>query len=74
VGVVLSLAFDAAHVRIDFDAMRIVLLSDTLHLVVRPLDVIAAVVTLTVVTAFAALLPSLRASRITPVTAMQSAE
>jgi len=73
-GAAVAMLVDAAQVRIDVDAMRVVLLSDTLHLVPRVVDVVVAIVTLTVVCAFAAFFPSLRAARITPVTAMQSAE
>ena len=73
-GAAVAMLVDAAQIRIDVDAMRVVLLSDTLHLVPRVIDVVVAIVTLTVVCAFAAFFPSLRAARITPVTAMQSAE
>jgi len=59
---------------INSDAMRVVLLSDTLHLVPSLGDAVMAVVMLTFVCAAAAFLPSLRAARIAPVTAMQSAE
>jgi ABC-type antimicrobial peptide transport system permease subunit len=74
VGALVATALDAAAIQLDIDAVRVVLLSDRLHLVPRALDVLAAVGTLTVVSALAALLPSMRAARITPVTAMQSAE
>jgi ABC-type lipoprotein release transport system permease subunit len=73
-GVLLAAGIDAAHIQIDIEAMRVVLLSDTLHLVPRALDLAIAVSTLTFVSAAAAFLPSLRAARIAPVTAMQSAE
>jgi putative ABC transport system permease protein len=73
-GVMLAQVIDAAHIRIDNEAMRTVLLSDTIHLVTRFVDVLTAVATLTIVTTVAAFFPSLRAARITPVTAMQSAE
>lgn len=73
-GAVVSSLVDAAAIKLDVDAIRVVLLSDTLHLVPRAADVAAAAATLTVVSALAALLPSMRAARITPVTAMQSAE
>jgi putative ABC transport system permease protein len=73
-GAGLSTAIDLAHIRVDVDAMRVILLSDTLHLVAQAQDIITAVVMLTIVTGLAALLPSMRAARITPVTAMQSAE
>ncbi len=74
VGAGLSLAVDAAHIHVDVEAMRVVLLSDTLHLVPRFGDVVAAVLSLTFVCGAAAFFPSLRAARIAPVTAMQSAE
>ncbi|MCC7072015.1 MAG: ABC transporter permease [Deltaproteobacteria bacterium] len=74
VGALASLLLDAAGIQLDIDAIRVVLLSDKLHLVPRLVDVVAAVLTLTAVSALAAFLPSLRAARITPVTAMQSAE
>jgi ABC-type antimicrobial peptide transport system permease subunit len=74
VGVLVCSAVDAAAIRIDVDAMRVVLLSDTLHLVPRVIDAVVAVLTLTLVCAAAAFFPSLRAARITPVTAMHAAE
>lgn len=73
-GALVSTLIDAAAIQFDVDAIRVVLLSDKLHLVPRLVDVVAAVLTLTAVSAVAAFLPSLRAARITPVTAMQSAE
>lgn len=73
-GALVSTLIDAAGIQLDVDAIRVVLLSDKLHLVPRLVDVVAAVLTLTAVSALAAFLPSLRAARITPVTAMQSAE
>lgn len=73
-GALAALVLDAVGIKLDVDAIRVVLLSDKLHLVPRVVDVAAAVATLTVVSALAAFLPSLRAARITPVTAMQSAE
>jgi putative ABC transport system permease protein len=73
-GALVSTLIDAAAIQLDVDAIRVVLLSDKLHLVPRLVDVVAAVLTLTAVSAVAAFLPSLRAARITPVTAMQSAE
>jgi len=74
VGAGLSLAVDAAHIHVEAEAMRVVLLSDTLHLVPRVGDVLTAVLSLTFVCGVAAFFPSLRAARIAPVTAMQSAE
>lgn len=74
VGVAVAAGLDAATIRVDVDAMRVVLLSDTLHLVPRAVDAIVAVVTLTAVSAAAALWPALRAARVSPVTAMQSVD
>jgi putative ABC transport system permease protein len=74
VGALVAKAVDLAAIRVDIDAMRMVLLSDTLHLLPRVGDVFVAVAVLTLVSAAAAFFPSLRAARITPVTAMQSAE
>lgn len=74
IGVVAAAALDAAAIRIDVEAMRVVLLSDTLHLVPRAIDAVAAVVTLTAVSAAAAIWPAMRASRVSPVTAMQSVD
>jgi putative ABC transport system permease protein len=74
VGGGVSAAVDAAAIRVDFEAMRVVLLSDTLHLVPGLFDIVVAVSTLTLVSAAAAFLPSLRAARVSPVTAMQSVD
>lgn len=74
VGAVVAVAINAAGIRVEADAMRIVLLSDTLHLVPRLQDGALAVLLLSLVSTAAAFFPSLRAARITPVTAMQSAE
>jgi putative ABC transport system permease protein len=74
VGVGLAAGLDAAAIRIDVEAMRVVLLSDTLHLVPRVVDAVVAVVTLTLVSAAAAIWPAMRAARVSPVTAMQSAD
>ena len=73
-GALLSAFVDSLHMPVDSDAMRVVLLSDNVHLVPRVVDVVVAVVILTLVSTAAAFFPSLRAARITPVTAMQSAE
>jgi putative ABC transport system permease protein len=67
-------AVDAAALKVDADAMRVVLLSNTLHLVPRIGDIVTAVASLTAVSMVAAFFPALRAARITPVTAMQSVD
>jgi ABC-type lipoprotein release transport system permease subunit len=74
IGVAAAAGLDAAAIRIDVEAMRVVLLSDTLHLVPRAIDAVVAVVTLTAVSAAAAIWPAMRASRVSPVTAMQSVD
>jgi ABC-type lipoprotein release transport system permease subunit len=74
IGVAAAAGLDAAAIRIDVEAMRGVLLSDTLHLVPRAIDAVVAVVTLTAVSAAAAIWPAMRASRVSPVTAMQSVD
>ncbi|MEZ4238002.1 MAG: FtsX-like permease family protein [Myxococcota bacterium] len=71
VGSAVVLAVDSLQWRVPIDAVRFVLLSDKLHLVVRPAAVISAVGALTLLTAVAAVWPSLRAARLRPVTAMQ---
>jgi putative ABC transport system permease protein len=73
-GAITAAVLDASHISIGVEAVRVILLSDTLHLVPRVVDALLAAFTLTLVTALAGLWPSLRAARITPVTAMQSAE
>jgi putative ABC transport system permease protein len=74
VGGSVAAGIDAGAWKVDADAMRVVLLSNTLHLVPRLSDILIAVVSLTAVSMLAAFLPALRAARITPVTAMQSVD
>lgn len=73
-GSALALAIDAAAIEPGLEAVRIILLADTIHLVVRPVAVGSAVVFLTLMTGAAALWPAARAARLRPVTAMQHAE
>lgn len=73
-GALLATGIDAASIRFDADALRAVLLSDTLNLKPHLGDVVSAVAAFTVITGVSALLPALRASRVPPVVAMQSAE
>ena len=70
-GGALSLAVDAARIKLPFDAAKVVLLSDVLHLALRPGQIALAIVALTAVTGLAALWPALRAASLRPVTAMQ---
>jgi putative ABC transport system permease protein len=73
-GGAIAAGIDASAFKVDVDAVRVVLLSNTLHLVPRIVDIVLAVSALTAVSMVAAFLPALRAARITPVTAMQSAD
>ncbi|MBM4280676.1 MAG: ABC transporter permease [Deltaproteobacteria bacterium] len=73
-GGVVAALLDAGGLKVDVDAIRVVLLSNTLHLVPRVFDIVLAVAALTFVSMIAAFFPALRAARITPVTAMQAAE
>ena len=56
------------------EAVRAILISDTLHLKVRPVAVVVSVVALTTITGLSALLPAIRASLLRPITAMGMAE
>ncbi len=71
-GAALCLGIDAAAVEVPSDAVRVILLSDTLHLVVVPRQIATAIVVFTAITGLASLVPAFRASRLQPITAMQS--
>ena len=73
-GAIVALAIDAARFVIPVDAVRAILLADTLHLVVRPRAVATAVVSLTLLTGLAAIWPAVRAARLRPITAIGHAE
>ncbi len=73
-GSALALGIDAAAIEPDLEAVRMILLADEIHLVVRPVAVGSAVVFLTLLTGVAAIWPAARAARLRPVTAMQHAE
>ncbi len=73
-GALTASLIDAAKVTVPSDAMVMILMSDTLHLVATPAQVVGSIVAFTLVTALSALWPSFRAARITPITAIQSVE
>jgi putative ABC transport system permease protein len=73
-GIATSWGIDALHLTFDSDAVRAILLADTLHLKVRPVAVVIAIVALTTLTGLAALFPAIRASLLRPVTALGAAE
>jgi putative ABC transport system permease protein len=62
-------ALNAAHVELPL-AAKLFVMSDTLHLVVKPLSVVGAVLLLTGCTTAISLIPSFLAARLKPVTAM----
>ena len=70
-GAGIASSLDSMGVPIPEGAMRNVLMSDTLHLVVESSQIVSAVITFTVITMVAALLPATRAARMQPVTAIQ---
>jgi len=70
-GAFLARAIDAAAFKVDVQAVRAILMSDTLHLVVQTRQVVVAVVVFTIMAALSALWPAYRASRMQPVTAIQ---
>jgi putative ABC transport system permease protein len=73
-GIAVSTGIDALHITFDSDAVRAILLADTLHLKVRPVAVVVAITSLTALTALAALFPAIRASLLRPVTALGAAD
>ncbi len=72
VGLVLIL--EAAAIEIPVDAIRAILMSDTLHFVVSPQQILASVVGFTLFAAIASIWPAVRAARLPPITAIQRTE
>ena len=73
-GAIGAWAVDAADVAVPVDAMKFILLSDTLHLTVKASAVAASIVVLSLFTALASLWPALRAASLRPITALQHVE
>lgn len=69
-GALIVTALDAAELRIPIEAVRTLLMSDVLHMIFRPRQLLGAVLAFSVVAALAALWPAFRASRMQPVTAI----
>jgi putative ABC transport system permease protein len=69
-GAGVALGLDAAEIRVPIAAVQAILMSDTLHMVVEPLELALAVAVFTVVAGLSALWPALRAARLQPVTAI----
>ncbi len=74
VGVVISLAVDAANIHVPIEAMASILLSDRIHLSVKPGTVVAAIGFLTTFTGLSALWPAIRAALLQPVKALAHVE
>ncbi|MCA9555395.1 MAG: ABC transporter permease [Myxococcales bacterium] len=70
-GAFIARSIDAAHVHVSVDAVRLILMSDTLHLSVGVQQVLTAVIAFTLISGLSALWPAYRASRLQPVTAIQ---
>ena len=70
VGSGIAFAIDAAAIPVPNEALRAILLSETLKMSVRPGTLVLSVVFLTVCTALAAAWPSLRAARMRPIVAL----
>lgn len=70
VGVLVAIAVDGADIHVPMEAMASILLSDNIHLSVKPMSVVAAVVFLTAFTGLSALWPAIRAALLQPVKAL----
>ena len=73
-GVIVALAVDAADVHAPIEAMASILLSDSIHLSVKPGTVLTAIVFLTGFTGLSALWPAIRAALLQPVKALAHIE
>lgn len=71
-GAGLAAAIDAAQLPVPDEAMSAILMSDTLSLSVSAGQILEAIVFFTLITGLSALSPAYRASRLEPVTAIQS--
>ena len=69
-GATLALGINSAEIMLPSDAMRSILMSDTLTLSVNVSQIAQAIVTFTAVTMIAALWPAFKASRMQPVSAI----
>ena len=70
-GAALALGLDAAGLKVSVDALKTILMSDTLHLTVNFSHIFGATLAFTFFTVVAAYFPARRAARMQPVTAIQ---
>ncbi len=70
-GALIALGLDAAELKIPVEAVKAILMSDTLHLVLVPSQLVLAVVSFTLLAAVSALWPAYKATQLQPVTAIQ---
>lgn len=73
-GAVFSVGIDAAEIRVPIDALRAILLSDTVNMRVDANSVAGSIFILTLFTVLSALWPAIRAARLQPVTAIHKVE
>jgi ABC-type lipoprotein release transport system permease subunit len=69
-GVGTVLLVNAAHIKIPNEAFQAILMSDVLLLALKPMNVVVAILVITVVTCIAAFAPARRAARLRPIGAL----
>jgi putative ABC transport system permease protein len=74
IGTLVAVGLDLARIDVPIVAMQAILLSDTLHLVVKPSAFVSSILFLSLFTGISALWPALRAASLQPVRALQAAE
>jgi putative ABC transport system permease protein len=73
-GALVSIAIDAAEIRVPIDALRAILLSDTINMRVDLTSLFGSVLILTFFTMLSALWPAIRAARMQPITAIHKVD
>ncbi len=73
-GALFCASLNAVGIVLPWEAVRALLLSETLTLAVAPSSVLASIALLTLLTALGAVIPAWRASRLRPITAIQTVE
>ena len=69
-GAVIAITVNALSLKVSINAVRMILMSDTVHLSVNVMQIVSAVVAFTAITVLASLWPALRAARMQPITAI----